>query len=70
MRLPPNLFLGLIGVAAAAIVSPGTPPPPEGTQLVICPRYNAQQNVGIDEPSYECWQCKKVVKTGRNKRSS
>jgi hypothetical protein len=36
----------------------------------MCPRGNALQNVSVDEPSYECWQCKKVVQTGPNKRSS
>ena len=65
-----GLLLGLIGVAAAAIVSPGTPPAPEGMRLVICPRCYAQQNVGVEEPSYECWQCKKVVEIGTGKRST
>jgi uncharacterized membrane protein YeaQ/YmgE (transglycosylase-associated protein family) len=65
-----GLLLGLIGVAAAAIVSPGIPSAPEGMRLVMCPRCNAQQNVGVDEPSYECWQCKQVVKFETKKPSS
>lgn len=52
-----GFFLGLIGIVAAAIASPGSPATPPGLTAVICPRCNARQNVPTSEETYRCWQC-------------
>ncbi|QPG45119.1 MULTISPECIES: hypothetical protein [unclassified Rhodococcus (in: high G+C Gram-positive bacteria)] len=48
----------VLGVVVSILVPPGTPPAPAGMRPVTCPRCNAQQNVGVDQAEYECWQCK------------
>jgi hypothetical protein len=50
-------LLGLIGIVVVACQKPGLPAAPAGMRAVRCPRCNAVQNVGMTEPSYECWQC-------------
>lgn len=52
-----GLFLGVIGVIIAAVVSLGPPP---GMRGVVCPRCNARQNVDPRQSTFECWQCKAV----------
>ena len=42
----------------ALIISPGTPPVPPGMRAVTCVRCNARQNVPMDKPTFQCWQCK------------
>ncbi|MDI9954927.1 MULTISPECIES: hypothetical protein [unclassified Rhodococcus (in: high G+C Gram-positive bacteria)] len=51
---------GPLGILAAALVSPGLPPAPLGTNVAICVQCNAQQNVPSTELTYQCWQCKLV----------
>jgi len=55
-----GLFLGVIGIVIAALVAPGTPRPPPGTRAVTCARCNAVQNVRVDAPEFECWQCNTI----------
>jgi hypothetical protein len=59
------LIFPIIGLIAALLVTPGDPPPPEGTKAVICPRCNAKQNVPKDNQTYACWQCRTAVPTPR-----
>jgi hypothetical protein len=65
-----NLFLGwtVIGWVIALAMAFGSAPPraviPLGMQTVMCPRCNAQQNIPVGAPTFECWQCKYVAHQG------
>lgn len=54
-------LLGIIGVIIALCLRSGAP---SGMQAVACPRCNAQQNIPVNAPSFECWQCKYLARQG------
>lgn len=58
-------FLGVIGIIAAAVASPGDPPAPLGMMAVTCNRCGTRQNVNRDDATFECWQCKLVSPVAR-----
>lgn len=52
-----GLILGVFGILIVALWKPGMPPAPGGMRAVKCPRCNAIQNVGLEAPTFDCWQC-------------
>lgn len=59
-----NLFLGwtFIGWVVALAMACGSAEEPRYNPLTVkCPRCNAEQNIAVGQPTFECWQCKYVA---------
>lgn len=57
-----GLFLGPIGLIAAAASPTAVPRAPRGMVAHTCPRCNVRQNIPATSSVYECWQCKTSTK--------
>ncbi|MGV7990932.1 DUF2510 domain-containing protein [Mycobacterium kansasii] len=57
-----GLFLGPIGLIAAAAAPKRAPLAPRGMVSHTCPRCNAHQNIPATSSEFECWQCKTATK--------
>lgn len=57
-----GLVLGLVGIAIESLLPTEPPEAPDGMYVHVCRRCNAVQNLGYEEPGYECWQCGRTAK--------
>ena len=62
-----GFFFGIIGWIVVVLLSPRARVP-DGMRKVMCPRCDASQNGAIQQPTYECWQCKYVARQGSARR--
>lgn len=53
-----GLFLGVIGLIIAVVMTPTEPHAPPGMVPRTCPRCSARQNIPATATEFECWQCK------------
>lgn len=50
-------LLGCLGLAIVVFLPTKAPQAPLGLRAITCPRCNAAQNVPMNAPFADCWQC-------------